>query len=290
MPFRLIADAGAQTTISLALTSSATSFVGVSTANFSAPQNFGNGQGSLTILDAGNPAWNAAAPLATPYEYAYFTNNNTGTNTISGLTRGVAGTTAHAFFAGAIVAQGLLAEDIVASAAWKFDEQLLAGTATSITIPASGSIPSAYLGVNFRHIQIEFCCTATTSAGPVTLSMRYNGDNGNNYVYNGMDATGSSLTSVGLTSNVASLRVGALPGSNTSGNEAAGTITVYNFVATNPRRAFTSVTWRDDSNGVGLESLSGLWLNTSNPVTSVTLFPGSGSFSANSLFTTRLLP
>src|ERR1700738_3696291 len=116
MPFRLIADAQAQTTIALPLSAVASSFVGATTANFSIPQNFGSGgQGSLTVLDAGNPLWNPAAPLATPYEYIYFATNTVGTNTISGLTRGVAGTTAHAFFAGAIVAQGLLAEDIVAS-------------------------------------------------------------------------------------------------------------------------------------------------------------------------------
>src|SRR5215472_2739876 len=145
MPIRLLADAGAQTTVSGAITAGATSVVGQSTANFPQPQNVGAGQASLTILDTGNPAFNASTPLATPFEYAYYTNNNTGTNTLSGLTRGVAGTTAKAFFAGATIAVGLLAEDIVASSPWKFGEATIAtNTATWSNIPAS------YLGITWR--------------------------------------------------------------------------------------------------------------------------------------------
>ncbi len=102
----LLADAAAQSTAPSGITNSQTTVVLQSTAGFPAT---GYGQLPVTILDAGNGAYNANNPLATPYEYAYVTANNQGTNTLT-WTRGRAGTSGTPFSAGAIVAAGFLKE------------------------------------------------------------------------------------------------------------------------------------------------------------------------------------
>jgi len=106
--------------VPLAITAVQTSVVLQSTGGFPVPS--GVQQLSVIILDTGNPAYSAASPLATPYEYQQVNGNNTGTNTLTfGVGGGAAsrtsyaGTTPKAFFAGATIAVVLLAEDLVAA-------------------------------------------------------------------------------------------------------------------------------------------------------------------------------
>lgn len=67
----------------------------------------------MIILDSGNPAYSASNPLATPYEYQPITSISGNVLTINSGTRGnYAGTTPHAYFAGATVAAIMLAESL----------------------------------------------------------------------------------------------------------------------------------------------------------------------------------
>lgn len=287
MPLRLINNAPAQTTIALALGSGATSFVGGSTALFTVPQSFGAGQGSLTILDRGNPAWNDATPLATPYEYAYYTTNTTGTNTISGMTRGVAGTSAHSFFAGAIVAQGLLAEDIVSSVPWKFDEQ--SPTGASVTVPASGSIPASYLGVNWRHIQVVICGRLSAASTVDTVNLRFNGDVGANYTWSSLAAVAASPVGV-LPAGASSIAIGVLPAA-TAPASLPGVIylDIPEFANTSFLRIAQS---RVGAHGGGTSFEDALFFGNWNASTALTSFTLSVAslFVSPSRITTYLLP
>ena len=287
MPFRLIADANAQTTVPGALTAGASSVVVAASANFSSPQSFGNGQGTLTILDGGNAGWNPNLPFATPFEYATYTNNNTGTNTLSGLTRGVAGTTGHSFFAGAIVAQGMLAEDFVASTPWKFDEQTPSGVA-SITIPASGAIPASYLGVPFRHILIKWSARTTSANGGDSLLMTINGDAGAHYAYQLRDSVGASVTTSLATGQTSTL-AGTIAGGTTAANFTnTGSIEFESFYATTTNKKGWFRCCRNDGLAAGIREAFWEWQQLA-AITSITLSAASGSF-ANALFTTYLWP
>lgn len=267
----------------------ATSFVGSNTANFTNPAAFGNGQGSLTILDQGNPAYNAAAPFATPFEYAYYTTNTVGTNTISGLTRGVAGTTAHSFFAGALVAQGLVAEDIVASVPWVFDEQVLGGTAASIRIPASGSIPASYLGINYRHLRIKWFLTAGTNGTTTSLVAQFNGDTATNYSYQLTDKLNTSITGSFSGSQI-SIRFGIVVGTNSAAGAVSGGVTEIPGAFTAQAHPVISRCWRGDNvGGLGGEDVEGNWFNAS-VITSILVFPVAGLLSAGTIITTYLEP
>lgn len=170
----------------------------------------------------------------------------------------MAGTTAHAFFAGAIVAQGLLAEDILASVPWKFDEQVLGGSAANVRIPASGSIPASYLGITWRHLQIRWHIPTTTNATPVALNAQLNGDAGANYITAFLDVVSASPTSLQASAQTA-MRLGALSGTNTAGNQASGVTDINDFASSTLFRSLTSTGWRADSGGTGFEICGGQW-------------------------------
>lgn len=279
MPIRLLANAGAQTTIALPLTSGATSFVGGITSGFPVPQSFGSAAARLTILDAGNAGWNPNTPLDTPFEYASYGNNNIGTNTLSGLTRGEASTTAKNFSAGAIVAVGWLAEDLIASVPWKLEEQVVTAV-SAVTIPASGTIPASYLGVNWRHLEIRYRLrTSAAPNGTASLYMQFNGDGTGNYawaqLYNIPPSTPAYVELFAQTW----IGVGILPqGGATAGMFGEGEIKITDYAGSQIKKARG---WTDGSFGLGTPGLSfalrhGFW-NGTGALTTIRLFPSDGT-------------
>jgi hypothetical protein len=291
MPLRLVANANAQTTIALALTAGASSFVGGATANFTNPAALAGGVGRLTILDAGNPAYNAAAPFATPFEYADYTTNTVGTNTISGLTRGVGGTSARNFFAGAIVAQGLLVEDILASTPWKFDEQTPSGL-TTVTIPSSGTIPASYLGVNWRNIRIVLEGRSTAAALNADVQLQFNGDTTPaNYSWNqiiGNNSLASSTGAVGAIPIVARVPAATAP----VGLSGSATIEIASFARTTFAKTLRATSMSFETGAVvNFYTLlrAANWNNTA-AITSITLLMNAGNWAAGSIIHTYLEP
>ena len=290
MTLRLLANAGAQTTVALPITAGATSLVGQSTAAFPSPAT--GQQSNLIILDTGNPAYNAATPLATPYEYCYYTANNTGTNTISSITRGVAGTTAKAFFAGATIAVGWLAEDILSSAPWKFDEQSPSGVST-ITIPAAGSIPASYLGVNFRHITIEWLIRSSAAAFNADLYFQLNGDTATSYVGHTLSGSNSAAVYTNPPSGgVATGIVGLAP----AGSMAAGLFGHGSIKFTDFAQSVGFHIGRGESHYMQAgTTTSAIYLRSASwnqlvPITSILLGLSGGTFVAGSRITTYLWP
>jgi hypothetical protein len=224
--------------------------------------------------------------LATPYEYIYFATNTVGTNTISGLTRGVAGTTAHAFFAGAIVAQGLLAEDIVASVPWKFDDQ--SPTTTVVTIPATGSIPASYLGINYSCIRIEWAARTGSPRTEDLILMQFNGDQGSNYEYQNLSVL-SAVATPSLSTPTAGIRVGFAAGGLVTVVTNTGWIEIPFFGTASVRRTAQAQCWRHDS-VLGLDINGGNWANVVSAITSVTIFVNAASFIAPTRIVTWLKP
>jgi hypothetical protein len=292
MPLHLFADAGAQSTVTGAITAAQTTITLVSASGF--PGIATSGQFSVVILDSGNPGYSASSPLATPYEYQPV-NNVTGNVLTFGVGGGgasraaYAGTTPRAYFAGSTVAAVMLAEDLMSSFAWKFDEQILVGTAATIRVPAAGSIPASYLGIAFRHIQIRWKIPTTTNTTATAVSAQFNGDGGTNYIVAGLDVISGTPTSFQSSANTA-FRIGAVSGTNTPGNQATGTTDINDAFSSTTFRGVTSACWRADSGGTGLEFCGGQWSNSSAPITSIVMFPNAGSFAVGTMVTTYLIP
>lgn len=105
---RVFNNAGAQSTCASPITAAQTTITLVSASGFAAIP--AGSITEITILDSGNPSFNPANPLATPYEYQPITAISGNVLTINSSTRAAyAGTTPHAFFTGATIASGLLA-------------------------------------------------------------------------------------------------------------------------------------------------------------------------------------
>lgn len=298
MPFRQLADAPAQsnTASGAAITAAQTSVTLQSASGF--PAILANGQLSVTILDGGNPAFNPAAPLNTPFEYQQV-------NGISGnvLTFGpgggsasrvsYAGTTPRAFLSGSIpnapiIAAGMLAEDIVASSTWKFDEQILGAAAPNVRIPAAGSIPPTYLGITWRHLEIIWTARSD-QASVTTLNAQLNGDNANHY-FNQDNLAAGVVVGTSANTTASSARVGTL---GTTADPFSSGKFVIPFYTIGPRINFLYEALRNDvgvTNNFGSEwGVSG-WSGAA-PVTSILLFPfATGNFVAGTVFTTYLKP
>jgi hypothetical protein len=300
MPIRQLADAGAQSTCSSPITAAQTSATLVSASGF--PAILSGGQQSVTILDSGNPAYNPAAPLATPYEYQPV-------NAIAGnvLTFGTGGggasraayasTTPHGYFAGATIAAGILAEDIFASVPWKFDEQTPSGV-SSVRIPASGSIPASYLGVNFRRIEIDVQGRSSNASGSVDLQLRANSDVGGDYDWQRFFGAGAGGGwSAGEGHGVTFMALGFAAGASAPQNSAAHTnIILPNFASTVWDKFFTAhgtlASAYSAGNLFNVEA-SGVWrqgAGSAVAVTSLTVLLSAGTFVAGSLITTYLWP
>jgi hypothetical protein len=284
---RTFLDAPAQSTSPGAITAVQTTLTLASTANFGAPTVAL--PTSVVILDSGNPAFSAATPFATPFEYQLITNNNQGTNVLTinnGVRGNYAGTTPKAFFAGATVAAVLLAEDMQGAAA-----SLAAMTGTtggSLLVFASDATSGNYTALDFGNTgqtppvaRIGMRYTASGSALHFGVSTTY---------ASGVTADVLTLTPAGhLLSTGSTPTLGALQ-SGVSTQSVTGTdswarvsittagasppgvgtaIFILNFAAAWGATPFTTVT----ENGTGV-----VWAATaSNSASSFTVFHGGTS-------------
>lgn len=205
MPQRLFMTATGQSTCASSINNSQTTIVLLSTAGFPAPAAFQ--QFTAVILDTGNPAFNAASPLSTPFEYVFVTNNNTGSNTLT-ITRGQEGSSAHAFFAGATVAGTPVPSDLVQSFAQKLGDNTLGGLATALgtfTIPTTS--PGPYKGLLFAG---KFQGNGAT----VDLGLQFNADVAADYSMTQLFATSNTPSSTGPAVSTSALIAQAVSGSS----------------------------------------------------------------------------
>lgn len=295
MPIRQLGDAGAQSTVTAAITAVQTSVTLVSGTGF--PAILSGGQESVIILDSGNPAYSATSPLATPYEYQPV-------NTVVGnvLTFGLGGggasraaysnTTNHAYFAGATVALASLAEDYIASVPWKFDEQSPSGVG-SVRIPASGTIPASYLGVNYRHLQIIGIARGDTAALFADIWLQFHGDTATNYDYNQLVGNNAAASSFGVQS-TANPAIARMPAASAPAGVAGDfTIDVVHFANTAFAKHAKGLCASFE--GTGLANWYNIfrsvhWFTSGTAVDFLTLGCSAGNFAAGTLICTYLIP
>lgn len=145
------------------------------------------------------------------------------------------------------------------------------GGETSISFT---SIPSTY-----SHLQIRFVSNASTNDN----YMRFNSDSGTNYVWHNLYGSGASAAAYtpGASQNKVSAGYGSVNASNTYSGGAV--CDILDYANTNKYKTTRSLSGYDE-NGSGYVLLhSGLWMNTA-AITSISIFPGSGSIKAGSVF------
>ena len=136
------------------------------------------------------------------------------------------------------------------------------------------SIPSTY-----KHLQVRFILRSNRAAVVAdSLNMQFNSDTGSNYVDHYLTGDGATASAGADTSvsNIAMYRIaGDGAGASTFG---VGVIDILDYQNTSKYKTSRSLVGIDN-NGAGRVSLnSGLWMSTS-AISTVTLFPNSGSSS-----------
>jgi hypothetical protein len=289
LPLRQFADAGAQSTVSSPITNAQTTVTVASATGF--PSIVSGGQLSVIIYDSGGLGYVAgASPFTVNYEYQPV-DSIVGNVLTFGLGGGAAsraaygGTTPKAYSAGATVAVVALAEDIVASAPWKFDDQTLSGS--SVRIPASGSIPSSYLGISYRGLRIRWKVRTTSGNTVDTLGLTFNGDAGANYRLDVAKVEGGVATDPEATGQ-SSIQVSDVPGGSAAANlYASGFIEIPG--------AFDSFNKTLQIQSTGADSvlrmwaMAAIWFGTA-PVASMGMALSAGSWATGSYVATELIP
>lgn len=142
-------------------------------------------------------------------------------------------------------------------------------TTPSVTF---SSIPSTY-----KHLQIRYM--AANDSGSFQ-QMRYNSDSGSNYKSHYMYGNGSAV-GAGASSTATSIEFGDLP--NSTSIFGVGVIDILDYTSTNKNKTSRHLTG-NDRNGAGvLVFTSGLWMNSSTAISSVTLY-GINNYQVGSQF------
>ncbi len=148
------------------------------------------------------------------------------------------------------------------------------GTGSSGTISFT-SIPSTY-----KHLQIRYMPTTTTSSQ--TIYLRVNSDTGTNYAKHKLVGTGAA-TSAGGTASTSSIEISGINIGQGTTYPSCGIIDIHDYASTTKYKTIRDI-GAFDANGSGeINLVSGLWINTA-AITSITIFVGAGNFATSSVF------
>lgn len=150
--------------------------------------------------------------------------------------------------------------------------------ALATTTLASASATVTFAGIPGGYRDLRIVATLQTTSGPVDIAGRFNSDSGSNYSRVGMYGNGSTAGSFTNTS-VAQFywAYATSPVSNVFNSFVTD---IMDYTATDKHKTLLS---RADLAGDSTAAYANRWASTS-AITSISLFPTSGSFAAGSTF------
>ena len=151
--------------------------------------------------------------------------------------------------------------------------QVGSGGASTITF---SSIPNTY-----KHLQIRaIVSNSTNTAGYI----RFNSDNGSNYARHMVQGTGSSTPTYAAVSQTEMWFISEI---NVNPYFSAGVADILDYASTSKNKTMRSFSGVDNNNTSGANAIvlaSGLWMNNTTAVNSITIFPLGGNFIQYSQF------
>jgi hypothetical protein len=151
------------------------------------------------------------------------------------------------------------------------------GGTSSITF---SSIPSTY-----KHLQIRYLGRNLSGAGTsdTFIYARFNGDSSSNYAWHYVLGDGSSTAASG-SSTQAQMAFGAITQNGVSANIFAGAIAdILDYSSVNKNKTVRVLSGNDRNGGGVIVLNSGLWSNSSNAISSMTISSDNG-FAQHSSF------
>lgn len=159
----------------------------------------------------------------------------------------------------------------VAAAAGDFE------SIATVTVGSGGAsnIEFTSIATDWTHLQIRFIARCSSL---VELRVQLNADTGTNYAWHEMWTNANAGSSVGH------MKLAYWNGfPSTADVFGAGVMDILDYKNTNKYKTLRTLSGYDNNTTGGLQLNSGLWQNT-NAITSVKIFPQSGSFQQYSSF------
>jgi hypothetical protein len=192
--------------------------------------------------------------------------------TVSGLTNGTAytftvvGTTNYGVASVASSASNSVTPAVADQGAMFAIATTTVGSAGAASITFS-SIPATY-----KHLQVRGIFNMT-SAG--VLKMQYNSDTGANYKSHWLYTDGSSVQSGTSSVSPNAINAGYVGASGYFGQTV---VDILNYATTSQNRVMRSLDGNDRNGAGDIELSSGMWINTTDAISSITFTPQSGTF------------
>lgn len=155
---------------------------------------------------------------------------------------------------------------------------------TTLSSPNStitfSSIPSTY-----KHLQIRVLAKSSNPSNYSSFTFTANGDTGSNYAWHYVFSDGSSAAA-GAASSQNFIREINFTGGTTLTNIFFGAIIdVLDYNSTSKNKTFRMLGGSDGNGSGNIHLQSGLWMNSSNAITSLSFTPSDGyNFIANTQF------
>lgn len=147
----------------------------------------------------------------------------------------------------------------------------------TITVGAGGaaSVTFSSIASTYKHLQIRgILRPEAATSPPYNTFFRFNADSGSNYARHRLSGDGTSATSGSATSQTYGEFNYHLGSNSTASTYAATVVDVLDYASTSKNKTVRALGGYD-ANGSGYAQLmSTVWLNSSNAVTSVTIYTG----------------
>jgi hypothetical protein len=156
---------------------------------------------------------------------------------------------------------------------------------STVTVPSGGVASVTFAGIpnTYKHLQIRAISAGTDNTN---VRLRFNGDTASNYSFHGMQA-GAGYGS-GVYTNAGTTQTSALFFDQQLGNSTYYNATIsdiLDYTSTSKNKTIRTLSGVDNNTAGFIYFESGLWYKTPEAVTSITIYPFSGSFYVNSQFT-----
>ena len=139
------------------------------------------------------------------------------------------------------------------------------------------SIPSTY-----KHLQIRIFAKTSRAGQPIDgMNIQFNGDTASNYSQHWIQGDGSTASAFGYASQTRGW-LGMSGGA--TGNFSANIVDILDYTSTTKNKTHRYLAG-EDANGSGLIELgSGVWLNSSTAISSITILPDYANYVQYSSF------
>ena len=145
---------------------------------------------------------------------------------------------------------------------------------------ATSTITFAGIPTGYKHLQIRIYALGDTANSGL---MRFNSDSGSNYAWHAINGNGTAVGANSGVSQTFMIGNGFGDGPNSSTIPFVTVVDILDYANTNKYKTGRMLDGQDKNGSGRIALMSGVWMNTA-AITTITIAPSSGNYTANSSF------